>query len=83
MTRARAKATQDKVNSLLSTLTLDTPMDGMLLTADTLCIIRCEGLEDPPRSSRQKDEEEEGGEQKNRAEAAPTGTTAHLAGTTA
>src|SRR3954463_9644479 len=40
MTRARAKALHDKVNSLLITLDLDTPLDGMLLTADTLCVIR-------------------------------------------
>src|SRR3954452_16926454 len=40
MTRARAKALHEKVNSLLITLDLDTPLDGMLLTADTLCVIR-------------------------------------------
>src|SRR3954454_24746840 len=40
MTRARAKALHGKVNSLLITLDLDTPLDGMLLTADTLCVIR-------------------------------------------
>src|SRR3954452_5988396 len=40
MTRARAKALHDKVNSLLITLDLDTPLDGILLTADTLCVIR-------------------------------------------
>src|SRR4051812_31626324 len=40
MTRARAKSLHDKVNSLLITLDLDTPLDGMLLTADTLCVIR-------------------------------------------
>ena len=40
MTRARAKALHDKVNSLLITLDLGTSLDGMLLTADTLCVIR-------------------------------------------
>src|SRR3954447_8635416 len=40
MTRARVKALHDKVNSLLITLDLDTPLDGMLLTSDTLCVIR-------------------------------------------
>src|SRR3954469_20856630 len=40
MTCPRAKALHDKVNSLLITLDLDTPLDGMLLTADTLCVIR-------------------------------------------
>ncbi|KAK1665005.1 hypothetical protein QYE76_053164 [Lolium multiflorum] len=40
MTRARAKALHDKVNSLLTTLDLGTPLDGMLPHADTLCVIR-------------------------------------------
>src|SRR3954469_14601168 len=40
MTRTRAKALHNKVNSLLITLDLDTPLDGILLTADTLCVIR-------------------------------------------
>ena len=40
ITRARAKALHDKVNSLLTTLDLDTPLDGMLPHAETLCVIR-------------------------------------------
>jgi hypothetical protein len=40
MTRARVKALHDKVNSLLTTLDLDTPLDGMLPHAETLCVIR-------------------------------------------
>jgi hypothetical protein len=40
MTRARVKALHDKVNSILATLDLDTPLDGMLPHADTLCVIR-------------------------------------------
>src|SRR4051794_32361303 len=40
MTHAHAKALPDKVNSLFITLDLDTPLDGMLLTSDTLCVIR-------------------------------------------
>jgi hypothetical protein len=40
MTRARVKALHDKVNSLLSTSTFDTPLDGLLLHANTLCSIR-------------------------------------------
>ncbi|KAK1596216.1 hypothetical protein QYE76_018555 [Lolium multiflorum] len=40
MTRARAKAIHDKVNSLLTSLDLDTPLDGMLPHAETLCVIR-------------------------------------------
>src|SRR3954469_2803245 len=40
MTCPRAKALHHKVNSLLITLDLDTPLDGILLTTDTLCVIR-------------------------------------------
>jgi hypothetical protein len=40
MTRARIKALHDKVNSILATLDLDTPLDGMLPHAETLCVIR-------------------------------------------
>ncbi|KAK1668945.1 hypothetical protein QYE76_057104 [Lolium multiflorum] len=40
MTRARVKALHDKVNSILATLDLDTPLDGMLPHAETLCVIR-------------------------------------------
>jgi len=42
MTRARAKLLQAKVNSLLSLCDFDTPLDGLLLHAHTLCIIRYE-----------------------------------------
>ncbi|KAK1602063.1 hypothetical protein QYE76_017106 [Lolium multiflorum] len=47
MTRARAKAIHDKVNSLLTTLDLDTPLDGMLPHADVLCVIRYKAHQDP------------------------------------
>ena len=40
MTRARAKAIHQEVNSLLSTYAFDTSLDGMLLHANTLCSIR-------------------------------------------
>ena len=40
MTRARAKALHEKVNSLLATSDLDTTLDGLLLHTDTLCILR-------------------------------------------
>ncbi|KAK1628431.1 hypothetical protein QYE76_002746 [Lolium multiflorum] len=40
MTRAQVKALHDKVNSLLTSLDLDTPLDGMLPHAETLCVIR-------------------------------------------
>ncbi|KAK1681332.1 hypothetical protein QYE76_042180 [Lolium multiflorum] len=47
MTRARAKAIHDKVNSLLTTLDLDSPLDGMLPHAETLCVIRYTEHQDP------------------------------------
>ncbi|KAK1680853.1 hypothetical protein QYE76_041701 [Lolium multiflorum] len=47
MTRARAKVLHDKVNSLLTTLDLGTPLDGMLPHADTLCVIRYVEHQDP------------------------------------
>ena len=78
LTRARAKALQDKVTSLLSTLNLDTSLDGVLLTADTWCVIRCEGLEDHPRSYRQHNKEEGGEEKKKQAETSPTGSRPEL-----
>ena len=42
MTRSRAKAIQDKVNSLLSRHQFNLAMDGLLPQADTLCILRYE-----------------------------------------
>ncbi|KAK1648879.1 hypothetical protein QYE76_066684 [Lolium multiflorum] len=47
MTRARAKPIHDKVNSLLTTLDLGTPLDGMLSHADTLSVIRYVEHQDP------------------------------------
>ena len=63
MTRARARAMQQKVNSLLSTLDLGTYLDGMLFTSDTLCVIRHIPQEPPPgiqdeTQPRQEEEEE-------------------------
>ena len=46
MTRARAKAIRDKVNSFLSTCDLDFPLNGLLPHADTLCILRYNSQED-------------------------------------
>ena len=45
MTRARAKALHDKVNSLLSTFDLGSTLHGMLLHSDMLCVIRYEPTE--------------------------------------
>ena len=70
MTRARAKAIQEKVNSLLSTLDLGTYLDGMLFTLDTLCVIKYiphESRLDENKPEREEEEErsqprpEEGG----------------------
>ena len=47
MTRARAKAIHDKVNSLLTTLDLGTPLDGLLPHADVLCVVRYKAHQDP------------------------------------
>ena len=41
MTRARAKAIEDKVNSLLSELPLPTRETWLLPHSETLCVIRC------------------------------------------
>ena len=45
MPRSRAKAIHQEVNSLLSTLTLNSPLDGMLPHANMLCVIRYEPRE--------------------------------------
>ena len=47
MTRARVKDLHDKVNSLLSMCDLDTPLNGLLLHSDTLCVLSYGGPEDP------------------------------------
>ena len=66
MTRARVKALHDKVNSILTTLDLDTPLDGLLLHASALCVIRyqahqgTEGEEGTPLTPQETEEGEEG-----------------------
>ena len=50
MTRSRVKALHDKVTSLLSMCDLDTPLKGLLLHSDTLCILR-NHLDDDPQWS--------------------------------
>jgi hypothetical protein len=47
LTRSRAKAIHDKLNSLLSTCDFDTILDRLLLHANTLCTIRCQPQELP------------------------------------
>ena len=60
MTRARAKLLQAKVNSLLSSCQFDTSLDGVLLHATTLCIIRYEASTQPhaPKDGEQGAERE-------------------------
>ena len=60
LTRARAKLLQDKVNSLLSMCDLNSPMNGMLLNAHTLCILRFEPLRATPCEKGREDEGKEG-----------------------
>ena len=72
MTRARVKALHDKVNSLLSMCDLDTPLNGLLLHSDTLCILRNNYHEDlQERRVKRKMKKQS------------SGTTAEKAGTTA
>ena len=58
MTRARAKAIHDKVNSLLSSCDFDTPMDGILLHQSVLCILTYTPRT-PPRGNTEAGVEEE------------------------
>ncbi|KAK1616602.1 hypothetical protein QYE76_022119 [Lolium multiflorum] len=61
MTQARVKALHDKVNSILSTLDLDTTFDGMLPHADVLCVIRYKPREEYVKVGPAPDKEVEGG----------------------
>ena len=67
MTRARVKALHDKVNSLLSMCDLDTPLNGLLLHSDTLCILRHDPHEDLQESVEvgQESSQEDDGEGEN------------------
>ena len=68
LTRARARAMQQKVNSLLSTLDLGTYLDGMLFTSDTLCVIRYIPQESHPDENQPRHEDEEKRSQPRREE---------------
>ena len=82
MTRARIKALHDTVNSLLAMCDLDTPLNGLLLHSDTLCILR-NHLDDDPQWSEEDDQEktqedgqeEERGKEAGIPEEVPAGTT--------
>ena len=82
MTRARVKALHDKVNSLLSMCDLDTPLNGLLLHSDTLCILR-NHLDDDPQWSGEDDQEktqedgQESSQEEEEAQTASAGTTGH------
>ena len=58
MTRARVKAIHDKVNSLLSMCDLDTPLNGLLLHSDTLCVLSYGGPEDPYEDGQETSQDE-------------------------
>jgi hypothetical protein len=58
MTRARVKALHDEVNSLLTTLDLGTPLDGLLPHADVLCVIRYKAHQDPGEEETPRSREE-------------------------
>ena len=78
MTRSRVKALHEKVTSLLSMCDLDLPLNGLLLHAGTLCILRIHPEDDPQWSQEdgqeeiQEDgqEEEEGGKSSRRSQPA-------------
>jgi len=85
MTRARARAIHDEVNSLLTTFDFNTPLDGLLLHSDTLCVIRY--IEPGARHGSQaigeeddEEEEEEKGAEANRRQARRAGSTADPSG---
>ena len=59
MTRARAKLLHDKVNSLLSICDFDSPLDGVLLHAPTLCILRYDPQDRPQVTQEAGDEKTE------------------------
>ena len=90
MTRARVKAIHAKVNSLLSMCDLDTPLNGLQLHSDTLCVLSYGGPDDPYEDGQgstedgqesSQDDEEEG--EKLEKNLPGGGTTAGLSGTTA
>jgi hypothetical protein len=60
MTRARVKALQVKMNYILSTINLDTPLYGLLLHSETLCVIRYEHQEEYAKGDPTPDKEGEG-----------------------
>jgi hypothetical protein len=61
MTRARVEALHDKVKSILSTLDLNTTLDGKLPHANVLCVIRYEPREEYVKGGPTPDKEGEGG----------------------
>lgn len=82
MTRSRVKALHEKVTSLLSMCDFDIPLNGLLLHAGTLCILR-NHLDDDPQWSEEDDQEktQEDGQEEERGKEAgipeemPSGTT--------
>jgi hypothetical protein len=62
ITRAHTKAIKQEVNSLLLTCNLDTPLDGMILNVNTICVIMCTTQELHPWSQATWEEEVPEGE---------------------
>ena len=68
MTRSRVKALHEKVTSLLSMCDFDTPLNGLLLQSDTLCVLSHEEREelwgnlDQDGQGMHQDKDEEDGE---------------------
>ena len=73
MTRARVKALHEKVNSLLSMCDLDTPLNGLLLHSDTLCVLSYGGPDDPYEDLQGSDEDGQETSQDEGEEAVETG----------
>ena len=68
MTRSRVKALHEKVTSLLSMCDLDLPLNGLLLHAGTLCILRIHPDDDPQWSREEVQDDGEGDQEKNELE---------------
>ena len=64
MTRSRVKALHGKVTSLLSMCDLDLPLNGLLLHAGTLCILRIQPDDDPQWSREEVQDDGEGDQEK-------------------
>ena len=83
MTRSRAKALHDKVNSFLYMCDFDPTVDGTLPHANALCILTYEPLRHLHGSMDDGREDGQEDDQEKEAEEASSGTTASSSSTTA